>query len=168
MRGDQPVVSAASLIVSPSIPTAQTLPRLCQGLSRGPKQPARPAAQGTASVSVQSGLEALNRVDGRRVDPLERSQVDAHEIAEHYVREHALQPAVATRLGADRGRPRALDLLTGEVDAAADARVLIRVLEEDRRQRREPRAALPGADLVVVCLRELRPEGGRLRVLVQL
>src|SRR5918996_3072423 len=116
----------------------------------------------------EGGLEAVKGLGWRGVHAVEHGQVDAHQVAQQYQRQHSLESAVAAGLDPDDRRAGGLYLRGRELDAPVDARVLVGVLEEDGREGGEGAAAGPAADLVVVGLGQLAPEGRRGGVLVQL
>ena len=113
-------------------------------------------------------LKPLDRLDRERVDAAGLGELERDEVAEHHRPEQARDAGLARgldpdRLGAGRG-----DRLRGQLEAAALARVLVGVLEQDGGEPRAGAGARPAADLVVVGLGQLGEEGGQLRVLVDL
>ena len=140
MRGDQPVVSAASWIVRPSI-RAPTLPRLCQGW---------------AGLSEQLALRRSIALDWRRVDAVERREVDRHEVAEQdRATGRALHVSPRSATGSTVVAGWAIRQPSGSIRRRVRSSMLA-VVEEDRAHATELGGPVPAADLVVVALGELR------------
>src|SRR3954453_5313341 len=113
MRGDQPVVSAASWIVSASLAMRSTLPRLCQGWCLLFRR-----AEDRLALLRLLLVEADHRA-GRRVGRAH----PAHDLARLH-RCVALPRLPDTQLGAGIGRALALDQLVGGLLLLAQLRGL--------------------------------------------
>src|SRR5919108_4446017 len=81
---------------------------------------------------AQLGLEALDGLNGHRIDATRLGELEGDEVAQHHGVEQALGTGLALRLHPDhRGRMR-LDRLGRELEPLPLPRVLVAVLEKDR------------------------------------
>src|SRR4051794_11707754 len=111
-------------------------------------------APGGPLLLGEPGFERVEDLDRRGVDPLEHREVQRHEVAEQDQRHDTLDRRPAARAHANDLRGLRRDELARQLDARADARMLVGVLEEHAGEPAELRRALPPDDLVVVELGE--------------
>src|SRR4051794_39476911 len=76
-------------------------------------------------------LEALDRLDRGRIDPVENRQVDAYEVPEQHQRQHPAERTLAARAHELGGDAHLTERPGGQLDPLLDARVLVGVRQED-------------------------------------
>ena len=107
----------------------------------------------------QRRLERVDRLDRQRVDPAGRGEPKRDQVAEHHRREEPRRARLALGLDPHHLGAAGGDRLGGQLEAAAQARVLVGVFEHDGREPRALGRPGPAADLVVVGLGQLGEEG---------
>src|SRR5687768_7950573 len=89
------------------------------------------------------GLEALDDRDGRGVNSAPRGQGERDEVAQHDGPEQAGRARLPFGLHLDEAAGRGLDQVRGELEALARPRMLVGVVEEDRRKALGAAAGIP-------------------------